>query len=1569
MTCKLELLQHIRLHAVERGTVQLEFAALDREGVKTISRKVTRSLVLVFVSHAERSNFVTSLNSACSKCGQTPQMHADWLDPIPTSAWMRFDAIRWPSNAVLARGAPRVLLLNTQRRILNFVKSCDVPPGTTVPGNATIEQMVGLNPGRVLLERSSSDETRVVLCTGCSGTTDSIHGRLKSTAAGLQVPLQFASHGERERFCAYISQAVAPAAEQHAALASLGDVAALALMPTAVAQSLASASLTEQVAVHGEEASSPSSLLARRNSSATRARQTASTLQAYSNTVGSLYGREWPHQPVSVAVATFNAGAAPPPADSTSMQDWIPVPHSALLEAHVRSQRGSTGAHRTRTTSQVVRPSKDFDGTTDLYVVGMQELGGQRNRELWSAAVLGHINTSMARMAHSKLPLTKGASTMDFSSRPKAGGLTKAASLLDLREQAAARDSSESGEEESLSPQASAVFRTARSQTSATSALASARSHSDVPDTHRFVLVASEFMWELGIMVFVRASQAQSITGVVTSEKATGISLVAGKQLGNKGAVGVAFRWNGVQLSFINAHLAARPERVLQRNEHYTAVMQGLDLCTSLRAQQLGLTAVSEHTWFLGDLNYRVDLSFDDAHSACKELDFAKLSAADQLVAQMAAGKVLSGFSEGPLEFLPTYRWERNSDFISYKRGQAPSYTDRILHQSLPGVADKLSLMEYTSAPQYYGSDHRPVRALYELSLRRQYLPPPPLLTHTLIPFPTFFSRVDSLFGPVPVVQLQELQVSGFSALHAPGVMFLSLYAPGLLQSHDPPACSAAVAARGVSAEQAAELVQLKGVLHKEEKERRAAQKRAMKMQEASQKAMHKAKAAELKVSRTTPLGHLEGLVSTSFHRYRTDSVDGDQSDSDEEETTAGTDLTAFSGIATTQATGMARSDSMSVADPNRLLLLGLTCEYSFPDGVAPVCPALWDPRVLSSSHLIVAAHRAVISQDGQVASGYDVDHPIIASAAVPLRSVVDAAAAAITMSSMLPSSSTAQLPGRHRNSTMQVTSFAKTFDEHGVPLPLRCEAVPFSAPLLKDGVQVAVLKGKVALRASTQPGVKEFLMQQADGGQWLGSETHFADSLKSLVSLIDDMQDAVLSPASASLNTSLNKGAAADVQQPSALSNVSTPLASVSEGSLELGGIEVEGDLSAAEGIEAPTRRISVEQRQPPASAASHRFSKRGSILALHQPSRNPSTGAVIPMSRLASTAMLSPALPSPHRLGASDLKRPHSRTASIARPASKSATIAASSGSGEVPAPPMHKTLQQPRQTRRNGSVARRSLAIPSNTSLTRSAVTLPSDANSGSDPSPKPLEGAAGGEDGEGTSSSRLMSIGSEHSMDSSRTASTNSNTSTHTKSRSSSGGTNPSAGTASGAGRGQATPSASVLPRQPPPNKPSPAASTLPHGAKAVPHGAKAVLRAAMLPPPPAPRPHASSPLAPTSDAPPTTTTAEPPTKLPYRGHLKLPGAASAVAPASASSAEGPSAEASSPHSSGGSTPPTPGTAGSLVLPSGRTRRLIGKTIVRTSGKPAPPSTAAPAFAKPAVPPPKPLQPRKPDGTPE
>lgn len=58
----------------------------------------------------------------------------------------------------------------------------------------------------------------------------------------------------------------------------------------------------------------------------------------------------------------------------------------------------------------------------------------------------------------------------------------------------------------------------------------------------------------------------------------------------------------------------------------------------------------------------------------------------------MRDGRSFAEFQEGSLNTCPSYRWQRDEHAFSNKRGQSPSYTDRILWRSMPGVIQRTKL-------------------------------------------------------------------------------------------------------------------------------------------------------------------------------------------------------------------------------------------------------------------------------------------------------------------------------------------------------------------------------------------------------------------------------------------------------------------------------------------------------------------------------------------------------------------------------------------------------------------------------------------------------------------------------------------------------------------------------------------------------------------------------------------------------------------------------------------------------------------------------------------------------------
>ena len=186
-------------------------------------------------------------------------------------------------------------------------------------------------------------------------------------------------------------------------------------------------------------------------------------------------------------------------------------------------------------------------------------------------------------------------------------------------------------------------------------------------------------------------------------------------QLGNKGACAVGLKWRDTTLAFINCHFAARPERVPQREHDYRQITSKLHLTAD---RGLDVMHQFEHLFWFGDLNYRIELPFEETVALHEQGKWAEIAQHDQLLREMGRRRIFTGFEEGQLNFPPTYRWSKKTREFSNKRGQSPSWCDRILWRSFKGAKPDLSL-ECFGGADLLGSDHRPVKASFTLNLRK----------------------------------------------------------------------------------------------------------------------------------------------------------------------------------------------------------------------------------------------------------------------------------------------------------------------------------------------------------------------------------------------------------------------------------------------------------------------------------------------------------------------------------------------------------------------------------------------------------------------------------------------------------------------------------------------------------------------------------------------------------------------------------------------------------------------------------------------------------------------------------
>lgn len=166
-------------------------------------------------------------------------------------------------------------------------------------------------------------------------------------------------------------------------------------------------------------------------------------------------------------------------------------------------------------------------------------------------------------------------------------------------------------------------------------------------------VVKSSVLWQMRLTVFAPlrhlAGDLARISHVEMRKSRTGI----GGVVANKGGLVCRLDFAGTTLCFISSHLAAHSHKLKQRNDNCQEILRET---ARLAHNHLDAASHFDHVFWLGDLNYRVDLnakakeagrpekSFDaqmDEVQACiNRGDFATLWEWDQLKMAQADGTV-----------------------------------------------------------------------------------------------------------------------------------------------------------------------------------------------------------------------------------------------------------------------------------------------------------------------------------------------------------------------------------------------------------------------------------------------------------------------------------------------------------------------------------------------------------------------------------------------------------------------------------------------------------------------------------------------------------------------------------------------------------------------------------------------------------------------------------------------------------------------------------------------------------------------------------------------------------------
>ncbi|CAN1175731.1 Type IV inositol polyphosphate 5-phosphatase 3 [Linum perenne] len=224
-----------------------------------------------------------------------------------------------------------------------------------------------------------------------------------------------------------------------------------------------------------------------------------------------------------------------------------------------------------------------------------------------------------------------------------------------------------------------------------------------------YVRIVSKQMVGVFITVWVRRHLRKHIQNVKVSTVGVGVM----GYIGNKGSVSVSMSVYQTPFCFICTHLTSGEKEgdEIKRN----ADVHEIHKRTNFRSvAAVGLPkSISDHeriVW-LGDLNYRINLSYEKTRELIADKQFSALAEYDQLTREFRKGRVFDGWREGTLTFPPTYKYEFNSSRYCGEDPKAgrrtPAWCDRIL-----SYGKGFRLLSYRRT-ELKLSDHRPVTATY----------------------------------------------------------------------------------------------------------------------------------------------------------------------------------------------------------------------------------------------------------------------------------------------------------------------------------------------------------------------------------------------------------------------------------------------------------------------------------------------------------------------------------------------------------------------------------------------------------------------------------------------------------------------------------------------------------------------------------------------------------------------------------------------------------------------------------------------------------------------------------------
>ena len=183
--------------------------------------------------------------------------------------------------------------------------------------------------------------------------------------------------------------------------------------------------------------------------------------------------------------------------------------------------------------------------------------------------------------------------------------------------------------------------------------------------------------------------------------------------LGNKGFFIICLKYFDKIISFGTGHFEAGQS---YNSERVDTLIQLLNNPLNIKKDDDKLLCFKDSDYWiiLGDLNFRIELTYENAINLIKEKNYDFLYGMDQLNFTLKNNKFLENtINEKKINFDPTYKYEQESNEYAYdeEKLRVPAWTDRILFCKNNGI----KMLSYNSIKTIRYSDHRPVVGTFEI--------------------------------------------------------------------------------------------------------------------------------------------------------------------------------------------------------------------------------------------------------------------------------------------------------------------------------------------------------------------------------------------------------------------------------------------------------------------------------------------------------------------------------------------------------------------------------------------------------------------------------------------------------------------------------------------------------------------------------------------------------------------------------------------------------------------------------------------------------------------------------------